>query len=255
MQKGTAYIGTSGWSYKHWKGSFYPEDVPDKGMLSYYQRFFRTVEINSSFYHLPLASTFEKWRKSSPDDFIFAVKASRYITHIKKLRESAEAVERFFDRARELREKSGPFLFQLPPGIKVNTELLQEFLHELPSGYRYVFEFRNPAWFSGEIYSMLLESGAASCIYELGGKLSPVKAGSDFVYIRLHGPGGPYRGSYPREALSEWAKRLGRWIDEGKDVYCYFDNDERGFAAMNAMELQKMMGLGIAGVQRPVDKG
>src|SRR5512138_1184014 len=158
MIPGTIHIGTSGWSYKHWQGPFYPEDIADKAMFAHYCRFFRTVEINSSFYHLPLRKTFENWRSFSPDNFVFSVKASRYITHVKKLNESAEAVARFLERASALEEKAGPILFQLPPGLKANLPRLGEFLAGLPSGYRYAFEFRHPSWFQPEVYSLLSEN-------------------------------------------------------------------------------------------------
>lgn len=238
---GTVRIGTSGWSYKHWKGPFYPVDIADKQMLAYYYRSFSTVEINSSFYHLPLKRTFENWRDFSPEDFTFAVKASRYITHNKKLKDSSEAVERFFERASGLGGKIGPVLWQLPPILKIDAERLREFLDLLPSGYRHTFEFRHPSWFDSEIYSLLEERRSAFCIYDLGGRMSPVMVCADFAYVRLHGPAGPYGGSYSGQALSTWAEAITGWTDDGLDVYCYFDNDEKGFAALNAAELQKLV--------------
>lgn len=240
---GRVHTGTSGWSYKHWKGPFYPEDLPDKHLFSYYSRFFRSVEINSSFYHLPLKKTFENWKDASPGDFIFAVKASRYITHIKKLKDAGQAVERFFERAVGLGGKTGPILFQLPPSLKMNLERLDSFFDELPKGYLHTFEFRNQSWFHPEVYSLLSDRGAAFCIYELGGRSSPIEVTADFVYVRLHGPGGPYQGAYSESALALWRERFRKWNEEGRDVYCYFDNDEKGFAAQNAMELQRLLGL------------
>lgn len=241
VKKGKIHIGTSGWSYNHWKGPFYPEDIPNAKMLSFYFGSFRSVEINNSFYHLPLRKTFENWRNSSPADFIFAVKASRYITHVKKLADSAEPVERFFERASGLGDKIGPVLFQLPPVLKINPGRLNDFLGRLLPGYRYSFEFRNATWFHPEIYSLLSENGIAFCIYELAGNSAPLEVTADFVYIRLHGPGGPYQGSYSLDALCGWKRRFDVWIREGRDVYCYFDNDERGFAALNAAKLQEMV--------------
>ncbi len=238
---GAVRIGTSGWSYKHWKGPFYPENLSEKQLLQFYLRSFATVEINSSFYHLPLRRTFENWRDSSPEDFIFAVKASRYITHNKKLKDCSEAVERFFERASGLGGKTGPILWQLPPSLKLDAKRLREFLDLLPSGNRYTFEFRNQNWFNTEIYSILKERRSAFCVYELGGRKSPVEITADFAYVRLHGPAGPYGGSYSREALSQWADIFTGWADEGIDVYCYFDNDEKGFAALNAAELKTMV--------------
>ncbi len=238
---GAVRIGTSGWSYKHWKGPFYPEDLPNRQLLQFYFRSFSSVEINSSFYHLPLKRTFENWRDSSPDDFLFAVKASRYMTHNKKLKDSSDAVERFFERASGLGGKIGPILWQLPPSLKVDAERLKEFLELLPSEYGHTFEFRNQSWFDPEIYSLLRERRSAFCVYELGGRKSPVEITADFAYVRLHGPEGPYGGSYSREALSGWAGLFKGWAAEGVDVYCYFDNDEKGFAALNAVDLKAMV--------------
>ncbi len=241
MKAGIVQIGTSGWSYKHWKGPFYPEDIPDRKMLPFYFQHFRTVEINSSFYRLPLLKTFENWRNSSPRDFVFSVKASRYITHVKRLSEPAEPVERFFERVSGLGDKTGPILFQLPPGLKMNPDKLDAFLRQLPRGYRYAFEFRNASWFHPETYSMLARHGSAFCIYELGGRASPLEVTADFIYVRLHGPDGPYQGSYSKESLSQWGLHFDRWTGESRDVYCYFDNDQNGYAARNASELQELM--------------
>ncbi len=239
--RGMIHTGTSGWSYKHWKGVFYPEDLPDRKMLGHYFGSFRTVEINSSFYRLPLQRTFEKWRDSAPEDFVFAVKASRYITHVKRLRDCGQAVENFFERAAGLGEKLGPVLFQLPPGFGPDIEKLDEFLGVLPPGRRVAFEFRHPGWFAPEVYSLLAQRRAAFCVYELAGRLSPAEITADFVYVRLHGPGGAYRGSYSGEVLSGWAERFSAWAGEGRDIYCYFDNDEKGFAVLNAIELRDLV--------------
>jgi uncharacterized protein YecE (DUF72 family) len=241
MAKGIVLSGTSGWSYKHWKGPFYPENIPDRNMLHYYFQSFQTVEINSSFYHLPLRKTFEKWRDSAPDGFVFAVKASRFITHVKKLADSAEAVGRFFERASGLSQKIGPILFQLPPRLRINPKKLSSFLDQLPSGYRYAFEFRDASWFHPEIFSLLGDCGAAFCIYELNGRISPLKVTADFVYVRLHGPSGPYQGCYTEQALAEWSARFAGWASGSRDIYCYFDNDEAGFAARNALQLRELL--------------
>lgn len=214
--KGTVRIGTSGWSYRHWKGRFYPPDIPDRKMLAFYFQFFRTVETNSSFYHLPLVRTFENWRDCSPPDFVFSVKASRYITHVKKLNGTVEAVARFFERTGRLGQKTGPILFQLPPGLKMDPERLDIFMQQLPPVYRYAFEFRNASWFHPEVYAVLSKYGAAFAIYELGGGLSPLEVTAEFVYVRLHGPDGPYRGGYSRETLAEWGRRFDRWADESR---------------------------------------
>jgi uncharacterized protein YecE (DUF72 family) len=200
-----------------------------------------TVEINSSFYHLPLKKTFENWRASSPDGFVFAVKASRFITHVKKLTDSVEAVERFFERASGLGEKIGPVLFQLPPGLKMDPERLRIFLRLLPANVRYSFEFRNQDWFHPEIYCLLSEFRSAFCLYELSGLISPLEITADFIYLRLHGPAGKYQGCYSMEQLGAWHERFEQWRRQSLDVFCYFDNDENGFAVLNALDLQRLI--------------
>lgn len=239
-REGSIRTGTSGWSYPHWKGPFYPEGIRDAGLLAFYFQHLNTVEINSSFYHLLLRKTFENWRESSPADFIFSVKASRFITHVKRLADSSEAVERFFERAAGLGDKIGVVLFQLPPGLKIDPEKLRAFLGLLPGDLRHSFEFRNRSWFHPEIYSLLSEFRTALCIYELNGFVSPLEITADFVYLRLHGPAGRYGGSYSTAQLRTWHERFREWAGQSLDVFCYFDNDEKGFAALNAVELRNM---------------
>jgi len=239
-KRGSIHIGTSGWHYKHWIGTFYPEGLRAEEQLDYYLYFFDTVEINNSFYHLPPQDTFRKWHENTPDDFRFAVKASRYITHMKKLHDTGAAVDLFLGNASALQKKLGVVLFQLPPGWPVNTERLRAFLESLPSGERYAFEFRNPTWYTAEIYDLLAEHNCAFCGYELAGHLSPLQVTADFVYIRLHGPGAKYQGSYSDRALKQWADQTGQWRALGKDVYIYFDNDQNGYAAYNALTLKDL---------------
>jgi len=160
------HIGTSGWHYKHWMGNFYPPEVKSKGFTDYYIRFFRTVEINNSFYKLPSFETFANWRAAVPDDFIFAVKASRYITHMKKLKEPQEGLSRLFNNINALEEKLGPILFQLPPMWKLNLERLRDLLRLLPPYYRYTFEFRHHSWYTPEVLELLRQHNAAFCVYE-----------------------------------------------------------------------------------------
>lgn len=235
------HIGTSGWTYDHWKEVFYPQEKPQKEWLDYYARHFSTVEINNSFYNLPKRETFESWRNATPEGFLFSLKASRYITHMKKLREPGESLARFLDRGSVLGEKLGPVLFQLPPRWRVNPERLGSFLDMLPETRSYTFEFRDSSWFHDEVYDLLSGHNAAFCIYELGDVASPRQITADFVYIRLHGPGGPYQGRYGTAALSGWAGALSAWRAKGLDVYCYFDNDDSGYAVMNARELGDML--------------
>jgi len=237
------YIGTSGWSYKHWMGTFYPAGTRQKDRFAYYQKFFATVELNSPFYHLPPKETFEKWKNDVSPDFVYAVKASRYITHMKKLNDPSESLTRLLDNASGLDEKLSIILFQLPPNWEIDIERLKAFLEKLPKGNRYTFEFRNPTWYREEVYTLLKEHNCAFCIYELDGHISPIEVTANYVYIRLHGPGGKYQGSYSDAALHEWATRCKEWAAQGKDVYVYFDNDQEGYAAFNGIKLQEMIAI------------
>jgi uncharacterized protein YecE (DUF72 family) len=237
--KGKIYIGTSGWHYEHWIGTFYPEDTKADRQLEYYLKFFKTVEINNSFYRVPQPMTFSNWTKAVPDDFTFAVKANRFFTHLKKLKVEKADIERFVEKMDLLEGKGGPILFQLPPRWKINPERLASFLAKLPSHHRYTIEFRDRTWYQEEVYELLRQFNVAFCIYELAGHLSPIMATADFVYLRLHGPGDKYQGSYSKEQLQEWAVQCIQWQEEGKDVFVYFDNDEKGYAAYNARDLSR----------------
>jgi uncharacterized protein YecE (DUF72 family) len=240
-KKGKIYIGTSGWHYQHWQGTFYPADLKPRDYLNYYIQHFSTVEVNNSFYKLPSAGTFAAWRQAVPDDFSFAVKANRYITHMKKLKDPKEPVIRFMDAISFLEEKLGPILFQLPPFWNLNYERLQQFLESLPAGFRYTFEFRNDTWYTEEVYTLLRQHNIAFCLYELERHHSPLVSTADFVYLRLHGPGDKYEGSYTDEVLQEWSRQLLEWSSRGQDVYVYFDNDQYGYAAFNARTLQELV--------------
>lgn len=241
QRRSTSHIGTSGWSYDHWKGPFYPDDIKGDNMLSYYCEHFKSVEINNSFYHLPQAKTLKHWRDMSPDNFLFSVKASRYITHMKKLNDPKQSVHDLLERVSVLKEKLGPILFQLPPRWRYNHDRLNHFLEGLSDEFRYAFEFRDPSWLEPEVYHLLSKHNAAFCIYELDGFISPREVTADFVYTRLHGPGGPYQGDYDNRTLAGWAGAFHSWAKQGKDIYCYFDNDEAGYAARNAESLVRMM--------------
>jgi len=240
-QNSRIHIGTSRWHYNHWLGPFYPEHTAKSDFLAYYQQHFHTVEINNSFYHLPAEKTIGDWREKVPPGFIFAVKGSRYITHMKKLKAPEGSIKLFFDRVTILEDRLGPILFQLPPHWHCNPERLQEFLRDLPAGFRHTFEFRDQSWHNPEIYQLLNKHGAAFCIYEFGGVLSPREVTAEFVYIRLHGPEGPYQGSYDTKTLKNWAGAISIWVNQGKNVYCYFDNDQAGYAAQNALTLNAML--------------
>jgi uncharacterized protein YecE (DUF72 family) len=239
--RGSLCIGTSGWSYQHWRGPFYPEDLPGERMLEYYMKHFRSAEINNSFYQLPQQQTLRRWRDAAPRDFVFAAKASRYITHMKKLRDPETGTRSFLRRMRTLGRRLGPILFQLPPNWRCNEERLARLLAALPDRHRYAFEFRDPSWHTERSYELLSRHNAAFCIYDLNGFLSPKTITADFVYVRLHGPDGPYQGSYPVATLAGWAGAFTTWSSQGKDIYCYFDNDQQGYAAQNALRLSSML--------------
>lgn len=245
MIKGKIYIGTSGWSYPHWKGKFYPANVKDPNELAFYVKHFLSVEINNSFYHLPSIKTFQRWRNTAPRKFIFSVKASRYITHVKKLKVDTDGVRLFLKHARNLKEKLGPVLFQLPPQWKLNLERLEIFLSKLPKKHRYTFEFHDHTWFDDRVYQLLGKYNCAFCIYDLESFISPLKVTADFVYVRLHGPMVRYGGSYTKRALVKWAKRIRNWVADGKDVYVYLNNDARGNAALNALLLRELTSEGV----------
>jgi uncharacterized protein YecE (DUF72 family) len=237
--KSEVRIGTSGWHYKHWRGTFYPSETSPRKMFDYYLRYFDTVELNNTFYRLPDKSTMRAWRDAAPPGFRFAVKGSRFISHMKKLKDPEASIARFFDRIDVLGEKAGPVLFQLPPAWPVNIERLETFLAALPPHYRYAFEFRHPSW-SDEpgVLSALRGHNAAFCIFDLAGYQTPLLATADFVYLRLHGPGGKYQGDYPGGVLDRWATAIAAWSREEKDVWIFFDNDDSGYAPKNALELK-----------------
>ena len=242
MPKKKIFIGTSGWHYKHWLGTFYPAGTSAKQQFEYYTKHFDTVEINNSFYRLPSREVFEGWYKNSPQKFLFVIKANRFITHNLKLTRPHEPLSRLFNSILALKEKLGPILFQLPPKWKVNTERLKEFLEALPHGYNYVFEFRNETWYTEAIYKLLQQYNCAFCIYQLAGHTSPLIITANFVYIRLHGPTeNKYQGSYARTELKKWAKQCIEWQNQKKDIYVYFDNDQEGYAAFNAITLRGLV--------------
>ena len=238
---GSIHVGTSGWHYDHWEGPFYPQGMPTKDWLDFYAGHLQTVEINNTFYQLPEEGTVDTWRETAPQGFVFAVKASRYITHMKKLKDPEEPVDTFLGRIQALGQHLGPILFQLPPHWHFNGRRLDAFLDLLPAKRRYAFELRDPDWLNEEAYGTLAEHEAAFCIYDFHGRQSPKVVTADFVYVRLHGPYGAYRGKYDTESLAGWAGAFSTWQEQGKDVYCYFDNDESGYAVQNALELQGML--------------
>jgi uncharacterized protein YecE (DUF72 family) len=235
-------IGTSGFHYKHWLGTYYPAGTKQGGMLEHYLRDFDTVELNNTFYQLPKESSFDAWREATPPDFLYAVKGSRFITHMIKLKDAERGLINFLPRAERLGEKLGPILWQLPPGWKVNLERLESFLQVLPPEHRYAFELRNPTWMTDEVYALFRKYNAAFCIYELAGYQTPLEITADWTYIRLHGPTAfKYQGSYTDAQLAEWARRIRDWSRRMKAIYVYFDNDDSAYAVYNALTLKRLV--------------
>ncbi|NWF77721.1 MAG: DUF72 domain-containing protein [Chloroflexi bacterium] len=237
------YIGCSGWHYEHWRGLYYPEELPKPKWLPFYARQFTTVELNNSFYHLPSEKAFTTWRESTPNNFIFAVKVSRFITHIKKLRNLGSAVENFISRASFLGEKLGPLLYQLPPSMKRNDELLQNFLSSLPPNYQHVIEFRHESWIDDAVFDILRRYNVGLCVFDMPGFSCPVVATSDFAYVRFHGSEGLYSSCYSDEELCQWAQRIARLGPSIKAGYIYFNNEAEAFAVENAITLGNLLNL------------
>jgi len=232
-------IGTSGWYYDHWSGRFYPADLPKSKWFGYYAQYFDTVEINNTFYHLPKEQTLQRWHKIAPEGFLYAVKANRFITHIKKLDAADEPLERFFERAGLLKTRLGPILYQLPPSMHKDLDRLEAFIKLLPKRRTAVFEFRHESWYADDTYKLLEKTGVGFCIHDMPGKESPRIVTGGVIYVRFHGTTGRYSGNYPKPQLQNWAK----WLkDQAKDVsaiYAYFNNDAQGHAIINAKQLKK----------------
>ncbi len=235
-------IGCSGFLYDHWKGAFYPEDLPRSQWLSYYCSIFTTVELNVTFYGLPTRETFSKWYASTPADFAFGLKGSRFITHVKKLKDCAEPLEAFLSRAALLKEKLDVVLWQLPPSFVLDLDRFQEFLETLrPYRMRNAFEFRNKTWVTKKVYGLLEKENAALCIADHPNFLSDLPTTADFVYVRRHGAEGDHTACYSSEFLREDARKIKAYLRDKKDVYVYFNNDAMGYAPKNAQELVQLL--------------
>lgn len=233
-------IGCSGWQYQHWRGVFYPAELPQSQWLDYYARHFDTVEINNTFYRLPEASTFAAWGRRAPRTFVYAVKASRYLTHMKKLKDPEDPIARFFTRARRLGRAFGPILYQLPTGWRINLERLERFLEALPPRRRHTIELRDPSWYAPEVFALLERHRVALCLHDMAGSASGKLAIGPFVYVRFHGPQ-KYSGRYPDAVLEGWAEWMAAQLREGKPVYAYFNNDVGGHAPRDATRLREML--------------
>lgn len=234
-------VGTSGWHYASWRGPFYPDAMKPKDFLSFYMSRFSTTELNNPFYRMPTEAAVECWRDSTPDDFLFTWKASRFITHMIKLKNAENSLKMLFDRAEILGPKLGPILFQLPPSLHADRERLANFLGLLPSGHRYTFEFRHPSWYEAPIFDLLREYDVSLCLSDHAKAPAPWEVTASFVYIRGHGPSGWYWGSYSDETLRKWADDIVRWRNEGRAVFCYFDNDIKSAAPEDARRLLDLL--------------
>lgn len=243
MPKGSLFIGTSGWVYSHWEGIFYPENLPSKDKLKYFSQHFKTTEINYSFYHLPRSSTYQNWYSQTPEDFLFAVKTSRFITHIKRLKGAKEAWKTFIENALNLKEKLGPILFQFPPSFRANeTEIkkLEDFLKLITKNkLRYAFEFRHKSWCDKKVYNLLKKYKVVWVIADSPSYPKAEVVTADFVYLRMHGSKVLFTSNYTKKELQDLAQKIKKWR-KIVDVYIYFNNDVMGYAIENAKELLKL---------------
>ncbi|UCF43828.1 MAG: DUF72 domain-containing protein [Planctomycetota bacterium] len=234
-------VGTSGWHYNHWTRVFYPADLPKSKWFGHYAAHFDTVEINNTFYQLPKQQTFELWRRQAPENFVYTVKANRYITHIKRLKEPAEPLERFFAGALLLKEKLGPILYQLPPSFHKDLDRLRTFLEALPRERLAIFEFRHKSWFSEDTYELLDKFKAGFCIHDMPGMKVPRVVTGGVIYLRFHGTTGRYSGNYAKAALKKWADWVKEHTREARSIYAYFNNDFGGYAVVNAKLLKELL--------------
>jgi uncharacterized protein YecE (DUF72 family) len=235
-------IGTSGWSYLHWYEIFYPKNLKKEEMLSFYSKQFSTVELNASFYRLPFAAMVESWKKKTPEDFLFAVKASRQITHILRLKDCRKELERFVESIIGFSKKLGPILYQLPPRFEKDLSVLKDFLKILPKDLIHAVEFRNPSWQDEETFSVLTEHNVAYCITSGLSLPTQIRRTADFSYIRMHGPGRAYSSLYSEDEIVWWAENIEEMLSRGcQRVYIYFNNDFEGFAIQNANRLKELL--------------
>lgn len=241
------FIGTSGYSYPHWRGGFYPPGLSSREWLGFYAAVFNTVELNVTFYRLPRESVFENWYRVTPPGFIFTLKGSRVITHVKRLAAPEESIVLFFSRAALLREKLGAVLWQLPPAMEADRKRLEGFCellrqHPVARNTRHVFEFRHHSWFVSEIYATLCRCGFALCTADMPRRPCVEEVTASFVYFRFHGHERLYTSSYPAKALAKWAEKMAAHLALGRDVYAYFNNDAAGHAVANARRLKELLG-------------
>jgi len=239
MGRARAFVGTSGWSYATWRPKFYPEGMKTKDFLRFYAERFGTIEINYTFNHLPTEKNVAEWTAATPEGFVFALKASQQITHRKQLREPADTLPVFFERARPLGARLGPILFQTPPWVKRDDDRLAMFLAALPRDVRCALEVRDPSWYADDVYELLRTANVALVHAEGEGHPSPIEtiaATAGFAYVRLRA-----REGYPDAAVDAWSARLRAVRESGKDVYAYFRHDDDGSNALSAMRLRDLL--------------
>jgi uncharacterized protein YecE (DUF72 family) len=233
-------VGTSGWEYRHWAGRFYPRGLATDRWLEHYAAEFDTVELNNSFYRLPDPEQFARWGRRVPSDFRFAVKASRYLTHVKRLRDPIEPLERFWSRARHLGPRLGPALYQLPPRWTPDLGRLEAFLDAVPNEPQAI-EFRDRRWYQETAFRLLEEDRVALCLHDMQGSETEPRPVGPFVYVRFHGSGTRYGGSYSSQWLSAWASRMAGWASDGLPVWAFFNNDAAGHAIRDADRLRSLV--------------
>ena len=238
-------IGCSGWQYKHWREIFYPKGLAQTRWFAFYAEHFDTVEINSSFYHLPKASTFEKWRDQAPPGFCYAIKSNRFITQARKLLDCEEPIERMMTATRHLGNRLGPMLYQLPPSLRLDLGRLEAFLELLPKDVTNVFEFRHKSWYVADTYVLLERHGVSLCLHDMRGSVTERLAVGPNVYVRFHGGVGKYWGRYSDESLLGWTDWIVEQAKCGRDVWCYFNNDIGGHAIHDALTLRGMVGQAL----------
>lgn len=239
-------VGCSGWQYKHWRGNFYPASLPQSGWFDHYAQAFDTVEINNSFYRLPTPDTFAKWRDQAPSDFLYAVKASRFLTHMKKLKEPADPLLRFFTNARELGRTLGAVLYQLPPNFKIDVDRLTEFFEAIPNAARaarfrcpcHVIEFRDASWYDDRVFALLERHRVVLCLHDMQGSATERVVAGPAVYVRFHFGTSKYGGRYEDRRLDDWAAWLAARSRDGLNVFAYFNNDTGGHAPRDAVRLR-----------------
>lgn len=229
-------VGTSGWNYRHWREIFYPRHLKQAQWLGHYATRFDTVEINSTFYRLPRPEYIERWYESVPEGFLFAVKGSRFLTHVKRLADSGESLDRFIDLIYGFGDKAGPLLWQLPPNMQRDEDRLAAFAGALPGGLRHAFEFRHQSWFTEKVMAILDNAGAALCLADHPERPQPLELTTDWTYIRFHYGAGA-DGSYSETQLGSWSERIKGYLESDMDVYAYFNNDWQGHAIDNATQL------------------